>query len=68
MGAKRAYKAPNAARSPPRAAKTSETSPMGAVTGGAFTARQSLILGLESTLLPEINEWNAEVIPMFKTP
>src|SRR5580658_4494028 len=67
MRAYRAYKPPKAARSPPRAASTSEESPMASGAGVVVTARQSLIVRRESTVVPACAMPTPDVIPVCKT-
>src|SRR6185437_7869374 len=68
MRAYRAYKPPNAARSPSRAASTSEPSSELWGVGEVLTARQSLIVRRESTRLPPSKLPTPEIISVSKTP
>src|SRR5579872_936735 len=67
MRAYRAYNPPKAARSPSRAANTSEASRAGSGTGAVVTARQSLIVRRESTVVPAYGVPAPEIIPLGKT-
>src|ERR1700722_2891810 len=67
MRAYRAYKPPNAPRSPSRAASTSEESAVGSGAGAVVTARQSLIVRRESTVVPACNRPTPNIIPVGMT-
>src|SRR5580704_1550793 len=67
MRAYRAYKPPNAARSPLRAASTNEESPVVSGAGAVVTARQSLIVRRESTVVPAFDMPTPGIILVCRT-